>query len=456
VRAILGHRASYVISTVRDVSYTAAALQALQQGAQPQRSLVESLLRTGISGSTTRIEGLERAILKNRPRFTAADLVFLRDRVVALCEPYNVLYDDFVARVNEGPGQAIIVPADLHSATLLHGGAWYVEPGSEQRVYGIALRVPAVLDEITSAMRERAMIGPEDVVRGPPSLSTAAISDVALDIESATWAPAFEDVHARYRLKSFLEVVIAVLVFGVMALAAMIYRRRHRFLELKSDFVSAVSHELRTPLASIRLMAETLERRTKDLPRARDYPARIIKDVDGLSFLVENILSFNRLSRGRWTPKLERVRLASIVGKLAAERDHWARKPAELEHEPLDDVALVADPDLIQLLLTNLARNACQYNDNDTAKVEIGAARRDTSWVVTVADNGTGIPEGESEKIFDDFYRSGAAKSTGERGSGLGLAICRKIMEAHGGTIRVEKTGSSGTTFELVFPDRVA
>jgi signal transduction histidine kinase len=456
MRGILAHRASYVISTVRDLGYTSAALALLMQRAQPERSLVEALLRTGVSGSVTRIEGMQRALLKNRPRFTTGDLVFLRDRIVSLCEPYNVLYDDFVARVNEGPGREIIVPADLNGPTLLEGGAWYVEPAGNQRVYGIALRLPAVLDEITSAMRERAMIGPDDEVRGPPTVPTAAISEVALDIESASWAPALASVEERYRLKAFLEFVIAVLVFGVMGLGAMIYRRRHRFLELKSYFVSAVSHELRTPLASIRLMAETLERRTKDLPRARDYPARIIKDVDGLSFLVENILSFNRLSRGRWTPKLERVRLGNIVDKLDAERDHWARKPAELERAPLQDVALVADPDLVQLLLTNLARNACQYNDKDTATVRIDAERRDASWIVTVADNGIGIPEGEAEKIFDDFYRSGAGKSSGERGSGLGLAICRKIMEAHGGTIRVEKTSAAGTTFELVFPDRVA
>jgi signal transduction histidine kinase len=199
-------------------------------------------------------------------------------------------------------------------------------------------------------------------------------------------------------------------------------------------------------------MAETLERRTKDLPKARDYPTRIIRDVDGLSFLVENILSFNRLSRGRWKPKPEDVQLASIVDKVDAERDSWARRPAELSRTGLEAVTLHADPDLLQLLLTNLARNACQYNEREPARIHFAASREGKHWLLQVSDNGIGIAASESERVFDDFYRPGQGKKSGQRGSGLGLSICRKIMEAHGGTIRIGHTSSDGTTFELRFP----
>jgi signal transduction histidine kinase len=168
---------------------------------------------------------------------------------------------------------------------------------------------------------------------------------------------------------------------------------------------------------------------------------------------VENILSFNRLSRGRWTAKLSEVCLDEVLLRIDDERDHWARKPASLTRTNTAEVVLTADPDLVQLLLTNLARNACQYNDRDSAQVEVSATRGGASWLVQVSDNGVGIPDGESERIFDDFYRSDGGKRSGQRGSGLGLAICRKIMEAHGGTIRVAKTSDQGTTFELCFPD---
>jgi signal transduction histidine kinase len=241
-----------------------------------------------------------------------------------------------------------------------------------------------------------------------------------------------------------------VLVAGVMALGYLTYRRRHRFLALKGDFVSAVSHELRTPLASIRLMAETLERRTRDVPGVRDYPARIVRDIDGLGFLVENILSFNRLSRGKWKPQRESVRLGDVVARLAAERDLWARRAAELTGDDLDRVVLRADRDLLKLLLTNLLRNACSYNERDPARVRLSAVPRPAGgWIVRVGDNGVGIPTAEHERIFDDFYR---AREGSERGSGLGLAICRKVMEAHGGSVRVAESSPAGTTFELCFP----
>ena len=154
--------------------------------------------------------------------------------------------------------------------------------------------------------------------------------------------------------------------------------------------------------------------------------------------------------------EVERVPLANVIDKLDAERDHWARKEAELERDALSEVTLLVDPDLLQLLLTNLARNACQYNAREPVKVQIGAARRGEAWVLSVADNGIGIPDGEAERIFDDFYRSGAAKKTGERGSGLGLAICRKIMQAHDGSIVARRREGGGSVFEIELPGGVA
>ena len=450
VRRILSHRASFVIAVTRDVPYTLAVLSILQRQARPARSLMEALLRDGLDGQSARLEGLQRVLLRSRERFTEVDLKFLAARIVELCEAHNVLYADFSARVAEPPGEVLALPPELAAPSLVHDGRWYVEPMRNQRTYGIGVNVPAVLDEITSAMRERALLESEDEVKQRPAASEVAVSDLVLEIASPRWGPAIEAVHGRYRLKALLEVVIAALVFGVMGLGGWIYRRRHRFLELKSDFVSAVSHELRTPLASIRLMAETLERRLGDDSRARDYPTRIIRDVDALSFLVENILSFNRLSRGRWVPKIETLKLGRIVDKLDGARDIWARRPAELSARGLDEVELRADADLLQLLLTNLARNACQYNERTPVVIEMSADRRGAEWHVRVRDNGVGIPEGERERIFDDFYRAGSG--SGERGSGLGLAICRKIMEAHQGSIAVAETSSEGTVFELRFP----
>jgi signal transduction histidine kinase len=71
---------------------------------------------------------------------------------------------------------------------------------------------------------------------------------------------------------------------------------------------------------------------------------------------------------------------------------------------------------------------------------------------VTVTDNGVGIAAEEQDRVFDDFFRAQASKQSGERGSGLGLAICRKIIEAHGGQLRIQRSGPAGTTFAITLP----
>lgn len=455
-RDLLAHRAAFVMATQRDLPTTMVALEMLQRGARPRRELMAGLLRHGLTGQTSRLDGAQRQLLERLDRFTTRDLRFLANRIIALCEAQSVLYSDFSARIDEAlerRGDPPNVPAlpnpSPSEPMLLDHGRWYVTPARNDRLYGIEVRVGSILEEITAAMRQRALLGPDDEVKGRSSARAAEVSAVHLEIDSPTWAEATDAAESRYRLKALVEGIIALLVFGVMALGILVYRRRHRFLELKGEFVSAVSHELRTPLASIRLMAETLERRTKDVPRARDYPSRIIRDVDGLSFLVENILSFNRLERGRWVPKQETISLAELVEKLGRDKDSWARRPAELEIGVVD-TTVYADPDLLQLVLTNLARNGCQYNEREPAEVAITTEPCSPGIFILIGDNGTGIPEGQAERIFDDFYRAGTAQKT--RGSGLGLSICRKIMEAHDGHVRVRDTGPEGTTFELYFP----
>ncbi|MGI9303143.1 MAG: sensor histidine kinase, partial [Gammaproteobacteria bacterium] len=224
-------------------------------------------------------------------------------------------------------------------------------------------------------------------------------------------------------------------------------RREHQILALKSDFVATVSHELRTPLASMRLMAETLERRLAGSDVARDYPQRLIREIDSLNFLVENILSFNRLEKGRWEPRVEDVRLSEIVRTLQQELSGATRACVKVQLEGASDLVVRADPELMKLLFLNLGTNACKYNDDDPVMICIQAEERDPI-VIRMADNGIGIPDDQIEKVFSEFYRA----EPGGRGFGLGLAICRRIMELHAGQIRVADSSTNGTVFELSFP----
>ncbi|MCA9257116.1 MAG: HAMP domain-containing histidine kinase, partial [Phycisphaerales bacterium] len=211
----------------------------------------------------------------------------------------------------------------------------------------------------------------------------------------------------------------------------------------------AVTHELRTPLASIRLMAETLERRLADQPGARDYPRRIVRAADGLSFLVDNILSFNRLEKERFRPTLEAVDLAELVRPIVAELAEDAPRTLVVDVDGLAGVRVRGDRELLRLLFGNLARNAVHYNDREPIRVRFEAERAGAAWTVRVTDNGWGIPEVDRRRVFDDFTRAPRPEHEAVAGTGLGLAICRRVARLHGGTIRVVASSPQGTTFAV-------
>ena len=126
----------------------------------------------------------------------------------------------------------------------------------------------------------------------------------------------------------------------------------------------------------------------------------------------------------------------------------------ELEAMGHEDITLQGDSELLGLLLANLGRNACIYNERDPVKLCLTAEPRGRELVLHFDDNGIGVPPAERDRIFGEFYRAPDPSGRGVRGSGLGLAMCRRIMRLHGGRIRLARSGPEGSAFELRFPMR--
>ncbi|HYI00270.1 HAMP domain-containing sensor histidine kinase, partial [Hyalangium sp.] len=344
----------------------------------------------------------------------------------------------------------LVLPSNLSEPTLI-GERWYLEQEGEF-VRGIALQPQELLKTITREMRKRKLLGEDDQVRLGRVDAVQPLSSLKLEAVIPRWAAEEEKIVQRYGLKTLLVLGCGALAVAIVALAGLAQHRKYRFLELKSDFVATVSHELRTPLASIRLLAETLEMRAGGSPEVRDYPTRIIQATDGLHFLVENILSFNRIDKGRWAAKFSQVRLEELMGTLRTDLTSATRVPVQLTAD-VGEVELWADPALLRLLLSNLGRNACAYNRRDPVEISVRVhVTPGSGCTVLFGDNGIGIPEGEWENVFQDFYRL-TPPGPEVHGSGLGLALCRKIMHVHGGQLRVAASGPQGTTFALTFPE---
>lgn len=455
VRQVLAHRARWVLRSDNDIPATLALLDDLYEYAKPLESLAAKLLRDGLGDTPAlRREGLQPHLLARRSQFTEPDFRFLADRVIALSERAGVPYADFEERASAAAADPVALPARPSGPALLDGGRWYVEPRPATRVVGLVVDLPQTLEAVEREMHDLALLSEEDDIELPPLGPFTAVADLQFVVTAPRLDTAAAAADRRFSLKTTFVVLTGALALIIAVLAVVLRHKGARFVELKSDFVATVSHELRTPLASIRLMAETLQRRTAGLPKVRDYPDRIVREIDELAFLVENILSFNRLDKGRWVPRPSDVDVGEVTAEIVESLEHYGFSGVELSTEGLDALELSVDRELFKLMLRNLLKNACTYNERTPIELSV-RARVDGSRVqIDVEDNGVGIPEGQWSRVFEDFRRGGRSRA---RGSGLGLSICRKSVEAHGGRIRVLRSSPEGTTFRIELPaSRVA
>jgi two-component system sensor histidine kinase KdpD len=221
---------------------------------------------------------------------------------------------------------------------------------------------------------------------------------------------------------------------------------------LRAALLSSVSHDLRTPLTSIKAAASSLlqeDVRWNEEER-RSFTQTIEHEADRLNRLVENLLDLSRIEGGaltlekEWYPIDEL--LHDVLGRmepLLQGRDIRLDLPADLPPVELDYL-------MIDQVLTNLLENAQRYTPPDSP-IEITVLTGATELILSVADHGPGIPQGDLERIFDKFYRvMGPARKRG--GTGVGLSVCRGLVEAHGGRIWAENRRSGGAVFHLTLP----
>ena len=448
---ILRHRGYYVIDADRDIPYMLAVIEQVAARFEVAEGFALKVLRDGVAFENgPRIDGLQKDLLRFRSRLSARDFQFLGERIAALSRRFKVPSDDFVARRDAAPGALVPVPAPMTQPALLLGGTWYAAPRPAGRVVGLRVDLWALAQETEAEMHGRALLGGQDRLVLPPLSGVVDVASLPLLVESPRFTISHNAAEGRFWLKTTFAGASAAFALLLGAMALVLQNRKQRFVELKSDFVATVSHELRTPLASIRLMAETLQRRTRGRPEVKDYPERIIQDIDELSFLVENILSFNRLDKGRWEPRPTDVHLADLVDEIAGELHWYGFSDVRLSTAGIDGVVLRADRELLKLLVRNLAKNACTYNERTPVELEVAVVPAPPGrFALEIRDNGVGIPVAERRRVFEDFARGSGGSA---RGSGLGLSICRRTMRAHGGTISIARSGPEGTSFRLDLP----
>ena len=219
----------------------------------------------------------------------------------------------------------------------------------------------------------------------------------------------------------------------------------------KSDFVSRMSHELRTPLNAVLGFAQLLE--IDDLtPDQRESVSHILRGGRYLLDLINEVLDLARIEAGRFAMSIEAVSMREVVGAVVALIGPQAAEFGVRLYFPPPgfNVYSKADRHRLKQVLLNLLSNAIKYNRRG-GSVEVGLEKTETTVRVLVKDTGPGMTTAELDRLFLPFERLEAAKS-GVEGTGLGLALSRSIVEAMGGTITVDSTPGSGSTFTVLLP----
>ena len=257
------------------------------------------------------------------------------------------------------------------------------------------------------------------------------------------------------RLNTWLVGILAVVWLAVLLAMMGLWRNLREQVSLarkKDDFISAVSHELRTPLTSIRMYTEMLEKDwVKEESRKREYYGTMRQESERLSRLIENVLDFSRLQRGKkqfdFTMGDVNGCIRDVVEMMrpCAERNGFA-----IETELREMAPFAFDRDAVMQIVINLIDNALKYaKDAADKRIVVRSRPEKRSVIIEVEDHGPGIPKSQQKRIFEAFYRCGDEATRQANGTGLGLALVKRFAQAHRGLVEVLNVKPNGVIFRI-------
>jgi signal transduction histidine kinase len=250
---------------------------------------------------------------------------------------------------------------------------------------------------------------------------------------------------------SIVTVVLLAVSLGLLSL----WRYAHaqmKLAEQKDDFISAVSHELRTPLTYIRMYSEMLEKKwVKSENKLREYYSSMRQESERLSRLIENVLDFSRIQKGRKKYHFSGGDLnESVAAVVEMMRPYAVQNGFSIKTElpPLPQIAF--DHDAIKQIVVNLLDNAVKYARDATDRTITIRTRGDSRYVfIEVEDHGPGVPHTQRKRIFEQFYRTQAEATRETTGTGLGLALVKKFAQAHNGFVEILNAKPAGAIFRV-------
>jgi signal transduction histidine kinase len=224
--------------------------------------------------------------------------------------------------------------------------------------------------------------------------------------------------------------------------------------KIRYQFLSVLSHELKAPLNAIEGYLRMMqEKQAGDL--IEDYATpieRSLQRISGMRNLIMDLLDFTKIRLERREERIQSVDLAALAtGSIATVRPYAIQMEVSIDMDVRSDAVISADPDDMEIIFNNLISNAVKYNKTG-GKVVITIDSTPSDVIVVFSDTGIGINKTDTENLFTEFVRIRNEKTKNISGSGLGLSIVKKVIELYHGSIKVESTVGTGSTFTVQLP----
>ena len=221
-------------------------------------------------------------------------------------------------------------------------------------------------------------------------------------------------------------------------------------------FVSNVSHELRTPLTSVKSYLEALDEGALYEPVAPDFIKVSLNETNRMMRMVTDLLHLSRIDNATSHLDVELINFTAFITFILNRFDKMRSQEQEKKYElvrdyPITSVWIEIDTDKMTQVIDNILNNAIKYSP-DGGKITVSMKTTDDQMILSISDQGLGIPKEDLPKIFDRFYRVDKARSRAQGGTGLGLAIAKEIIKQHNGFIWAKSEYGKGSTFTIVLP----
>ena len=221
-------------------------------------------------------------------------------------------------------------------------------------------------------------------------------------------------------------------------------------------FVSNVSHELRTPLTSVKSYLEALDEGALSEPVAPDFIKVSLDETNRMMRMVTDLLHLSRIDNATSHLDVEMINFTAFITFILNRFDKMRGPDEEKKYElvrdyPITSVWIEIDTDKMTQVIDNILNNAIKYSP-DGGKITVTMKTTDDQMILSISDQGLGIPKQDLPRIFDRFYRVDRARSRAQGGTGLGLSIAKEIIKQHNGFIWAKSEYGKGSTFTIVLP----